>query len=521
MKKRVKEVFDIDQYTSKGQNKIFLISGVCSGKSSWVMEVLTQKGSVLFITSRKAKAEADISNSTFSDVIQWYSEGNQTLITNAGLAKRIENIMLNSKTDIDEFINHFDYIVVDEVHSIASDSIFAESCFTLLSFIEYVAEIGKPIVCMTGTPEPIQYYFEKNGWLILDFLDICNYVHPSQITMIHKHNVVELIKRNCTNNKIIYFANRTSSIKEFCRILLSQKIFDAPEISISVSKNREEEIFGELKKALNNNDAFNLIQKASKASYQHIISAKRLPDGCKILFSTSTLKEGVDIENENVVLFCENHMLSNLIQFFGRARKGNTKVFVIEDSTDHQIKHNEILYQYAVEAEVSAANYYYKTKIDLPTNPLITTDRIPLIQHISNNPYIYFDFLKNEFRVFHVKYLEEKRLLNNRFWKHDILQHCIKYNIDAFCFETKRFMKEALERMATQKEKYYREDKIILIQHMIYIAYGIEYKQPKKINDALKSQNEDIRIASGKGSKGNLRNITYWQVLFSSDCSKK
>lgn len=71
MKKYIKDVFDIDQYTGNGITKIFLIAGVCSGKSTYVKEVLAQKGSVLFVTSRKAKAEADINNSTFSDVMKW------------------------------------------------------------------------------------------------------------------------------------------------------------------------------------------------------------------------------------------------------------------------------------------------------------------------------------------------------------------------------------------------------------------------------------------------------------------
>lgn len=517
MKKYLQDVFDIDQYISTGRNKIFLIAGVCSGKSTWVKDVLTKKGSVLFITSRKAKAESDIKNSTFSDVLKWNTEGNQTLITNAGLASRIENISINSSKDVDDFINHFDYIVVDEVHSVASDSMFAPSCFTLLSFIEYVANTGKPIICMTGTPEPIQKYFEEHEWLILNFLNICNYVHPSKIIMIQKHDVLGLIKRkSAENRKVIYFANRTDSIKNFCCDLLSNDVVTAKEIAVSVSKTREKKIFTKLKKALNNDDNFEQIQKASEETYKNIIENKRLPDGCKILFSTSTLKEGIDIDNERVTLFCENHVLSNLIQFFGRVRKGNTTIYVVEDSTDHKINHKELLYEYAIEAELAAANQFYKTKINVDGNPLVAQDRHYLIEHVSKNPYIYFDYLKNEFGVFHVKYHEEERLISKRFWKDDILEHCITYGIEPSCFDNKAFMCDVLDRMATKKTKYY-EEKITIIQHALYTAYGIETVQPKKINELLELQNVPIRIAHGKGTKGEERHITYWRVHFIGD----
>ena len=43
-KKYISEVFDIDEQIRKYGNKIMLIAGVGSGKSTWVKEVLSQKG---------------------------------------------------------------------------------------------------------------------------------------------------------------------------------------------------------------------------------------------------------------------------------------------------------------------------------------------------------------------------------------------------------------------------------------------------------------------------------------------
>lgn len=64
--KYISDVFDIDKTIQKYGKKIMLIAGVGSGKSTWVKEVLTKKGHVLFITSRRAKVDEDIENSTFS-----------------------------------------------------------------------------------------------------------------------------------------------------------------------------------------------------------------------------------------------------------------------------------------------------------------------------------------------------------------------------------------------------------------------------------------------------------------------
>ena len=153
---QIKDVFDIDETINKHGKKILLLGGVGSGKSTWVTEVLTKKGSVLFITSRKAKVQEDTKGTCFKEAFIWNTSNNQTLITNARLTSLVERIADDYQQDLDEFIDHFNYIVVDEIHSIATDSAYAESCFGVLSFIEYAVEKEKIIICMTGTPEPIQ-----------------------------------------------------------------------------------------------------------------------------------------------------------------------------------------------------------------------------------------------------------------------------------------------------------------------------------------------------------------------------
>ena len=100
---KIKDIFDIDNAVTEHGNKIFLLGGVGSGKSTWVSDILTKKGSVLFVTSRKAKVHEDVQYTCFSDIFHWNTNGNQTLITNAKLAFLIERIADNYMKDIDEF----------------------------------------------------------------------------------------------------------------------------------------------------------------------------------------------------------------------------------------------------------------------------------------------------------------------------------------------------------------------------------------------------------------------------------
>lgn len=89
-----------------------------------------------------------------------------------------------------------------------------------------------------------------------------------------------------------------------------------------------------------------------------------LPEDCKILLSTSKLREGIDIMNQNVVVICDNHVLTNIIQFCGRVRNGTEVAYIVEDSTPHPNEQEKILYKYSKE-EAVAGNYFLKKYMDI------------------------------------------------------------------------------------------------------------------------------------------------------------
>lgn len=511
MKRYIKDVFDIDKVVSEHGNKIFLIAGVGSGKSTWVKETLSQKGSVLFITSRKAKVLEDSKCSSFSEVFKWYTDGNQTLLTNAKLAKLIEVIIDNPQKELNDFIAHFDYIVIDEVHSIATDSTYALHCPNVLSFIDYVSNAGKIVVCMTGTPEPIEYYFKEHNWFFIDYRKVCTYVHPQKILLSTTYSLYGLVQNNWGINPIIYFANRTDTMITLCNELLESGTAQPEEIALIVAKSKEKEFYTKLSKKIKQT-SFNKIKKSSEQVYDSIINTQLLPDTCKILFSTSVLREGIDIHNESIVMFCENHVLSNIIQFYGRARNNST-LYVLEDVFDHNIACQEVIYEYGYSNEVQCANNFLVTRINDDKNPFSHTEKKQLIQHVQNNPYLYFDYIDDTFKIFHMRYIEEQRLANNISWKSDLLSYCQEYGIDfEGCMNMKKTMQEALQQ-AFERGLEIPLDYKPTIFNMLRWAYGITDETPKNISKNLAHEKANYRLINGKWNSAQKRGKSYWKFV--------
>ena len=390
----------------------------------------------MFVTSRRAKVDEDINDSCFENVIRLGGEEHQTLITNAKLAKILENMNLKSGfMTIDQFLDHYDYIVIDEVHSMVTDSTFAKSSFGLLNFIEYVAKKKKNIICMTGTPEPVKEYFKKNRWYSYDFRRTCVYVKPKKIVTIRKEEIISIIQKELEkNNKIVYFVNDTKSIKDQYEALVKAHLVESEEISAIVAENNRnklakdlEDLFGDKNKKL---------IEVSQETYKSIVEEKLLPDDCKILLSTSKLKEGVDILNDNTVIICDNHILTNIIQFCGRVRNGTEVVYIVEDAMPHPNKPEKVLYKYSKE-EAVAGNYFLNKYVEKGNSPFskISTkekksDKEILIDHVEDNRYCRFNYITNEFQRFHLLYKEELRLKKSlQNWKDELVEYCLDYGI--------------------------------------------------------------------------------------------
>lgn len=137
-----------------------------------------------------------------------------------------------------------------------------------------------------------------------------------------------------------------------------KRIGEIEKIAVIVSDEKRKDMDAALKEKF---PGYN--EEINDQVYTSLIQNQVLPEECEILISTSRLKEGVDILNENACVICDNHILSNLIQFFGRVRVGGGTVYIIEDAQQHEIKHDKLLYEYAKQQEITAANKFVDTYI--------------------------------------------------------------------------------------------------------------------------------------------------------------
>lgn len=446
---------DIDKLVEEHGKKVVIVSGVGSGKTTWVKETLAGRGRVLFITSRRAKADEDLADSDFERLENGINKDNLYITTNAGLEHLLRDIYCRHVRDFngiddsayERLMAAFDYLVVDEVHSIATDSSFAHSSFTVHAFMHYCLEKGKVVIGLTGTLEPMQSFYEKNEWKILDLRTKCRSVYPSKVSLINGEQKYLLMGDFCLNSnrhaKAVYFTNRKDSIPSLIHEVVSRHIVTASEIAVIVASSSKKSFQNELREAFGEENRSQFQIKVSEAdqiisqserTYNRIIEEKMMPEDCRLLISTSTLREGIDIENPNVTVFIENHILTNIIQYTGRIRKGNNEVYIIRDAQEHSVRHDSLLYYYAedgfgdgTDSFIANANRYM---FNLTSRHLVErhgseetvienhpggnlADVLRFIKYVESiNPYVYFDYLRGEFRVFDVKYDEEDRLLS-------------------------------------------------------------------------------------------------------------
>ena len=115
------------------------------------------------------------------------------------------------------------------------------------------------------------------------------------------------------------------------------------------------------------------------------------------------------------------------------------------------------------------------------------------------------------------------RLLQQKYWKRKIKNHCHTYKIRCVWFD----LKEQYQRILTDlsfksKCRFYKEHRDTLL-NIIRIAYGIKDKQIKKINKALEIKKADIRLKTDRDfttkSNNRKRGGTYWTIENIKDCT--
>jgi len=374
------DVIDYDKHI-KGKQLIEIVSGIGSGKTSWVrkladMEIDGHKPSILFITSRKAVANAEVLKYNKSKAVRWINL--ETECERVGFGVKKQKLVYCTNGGIETFFKDrynpndestflwklFDFIILDEAHSLATDAVFTRASFVVERFIKYAVHENPNchVILMTGTHKPIDWIFgEKtlsdDRYAKWDFFSECRHVEPQEVWIDTKANATkEMLRYLKSGSRIVYFASSVSRIKEL-RSELQKNGIKASAIGIGFAKSDK------------HNEMFSPDDiQAKKQLADYIAAHECLPDDIRVFLSTSQNKEGITISNEDIYyIFAESTSMCELRQMAGRVRNDKVsdqiKVFHVVYDNPYRFKPADV--QYEFERDSHYLKHLYEGLLDL------------------------------------------------------------------------------------------------------------------------------------------------------------
>lgn len=327
---------------------IEIVSGVGSGKNYWVENDLMEKARVLLITSRKAKVDETMNRTGIDKCLNLWAREWDAIEYLWNNDKRFGSCICNN-WQIEYYMKHkyvsgkhntnlwnfFDFIIVDEAHSLATDATYCDAPFYLYEFIKSAYRQGRSkIVLMTATYEPIKGLLKlKNpkDYAFWDFSKKCVNVKPKKLNYVTRETALYYIARQYTHNPhskwhAVYFATRTKSIREDIVPYLVENGIPEENIAVSFSNTEAEEGFSDT-----------LLQNKERVE-AYLKTNEDIPDDIKVFVTTSRNKEGINIDNESYAwdIIIESHWVDEIRQMWGRVRSPIHYSMLVYDATQHQ-----------------------------------------------------------------------------------------------------------------------------------------------------------------------------------------
>lgn len=429
-KKHVSDCIDIERDILP--YKVTLITaGVGSGKNYWIREHVLPNYKCLVITSRRKIVDAELKESRVA-----YEEGKSVLAKRTislldlneeerhkwlGKAPTTDKNIITTNAHIEKFIKdkydpdnekthlwkYFDFIILDEAHSLVADAGFTEAPFHVLrllkkAYCELKAGRGRArVIMMTGTPEPITYLFRRKDTSVvheIDLLNECKDVSPRKCAIVKKKYALDTMEDEYKKGKqILCFVNHISTIPEWIEQLGSRGI---PEAEIAVSFSDESR----------NNEFSGTILRNKRITEASLMDAELIPENIRVLLSTSKNKEGINVRNDNIrTVYTEAHCQSDIKQMAGRVRNGADWVCVIEDASGFYTGDPEAEY-YLDRHELKGINEAYKQ---------LETDRERRRLHSvieKRHEFVCFDYFDQKFALYveKIKQIENEKADDHR-----------------------------------------------------------------------------------------------------------
>ena len=319
---------------------IQIYSGVGSGKNLWVQKLAEAGSHVLLITSRQITADAQAKK---LDASRWinldqlldaderefeclYSDiVHNVVCTNSGLEKFVRHHFSVDDTRT-HLWNKFDYIILDEAHSLSTDATFADAPFYVEKFLGYAIRHSSSscrYIFMTGTLAPIKWLLNDyaDEVHLADYFEKCEYVVPKKVYLINGRRSKQiLVNALRAGRRVVYFANNIKSMTQLISYLKDNGISES-DIGVMYADDNDDRHFSDE------------LVKRKAAIYQSLKDEEMLPSDIKLFIATTKCKEGINIMDEDIsIMLSENNYYIDLIQMAGRVRKGLNTLYVICDA---------------------------------------------------------------------------------------------------------------------------------------------------------------------------------------------
>jgi hypothetical protein len=351
-RKRLTDYIDIERdilpnnvtaiYAGTNAGKTTLIEGYHDGNVDFFG--LAEKYKVLFITSRRQKVKQTCCHQESflrhleeaGAIIYWDNCNKNVVCTNAHIHQYISQhyVMANEAT---YFWRHFDFVVVDEVHSICNDSSYAQCSYTVKCLIEKIAEEQKrgktktKLLLMTATPQTIRWFVEQLDAKVYDYLDVLKPLKPKSISVVGKDymhkEMLSLVRQGKT---VVYYLSHIEKMPRLIQAIAESGISET-EISVAIS---DKEV---LKKIQNE---YPIIYDNAEDLSISVSIHEEIDSQFKLVLTNGKWREAINITNVVDCLIIESHYSIDLQQIIGRFRNGVGQVFLIRDAQQFENYNN-------------------------------------------------------------------------------------------------------------------------------------------------------------------------------------
>lgn len=348
-----------------------IVAGVGSGKSTWVEGIhstheevkgLVDRYKALYITSRRSKVdESHQNNPNLLKSIDYFFERKEALPQTESVACTFAHLVeyiKRSRSTNPCFWRDFDFIIVDECHSIATDSTFTESA-VIYDFLfavyedcikdKEVSDIGTRIILMTATPSPIPTLLDNLNAHIIDLSAQTRWIKPHTISILPFCEIVDNIKFELEfEGRVVYYSTFFDKYEDLISLAQSVGIAQS-QIVIDVSNEKKQR---EIK------EKYPIIYANTEDFKNNLSRSKVIDENIKLVITNSKNKEGININSDIDLLVVENHYYTDIKQICGRFRLGVPVALIVDDARQFDLSDSYTEEYRLACGMVESYNYY-------------------------------------------------------------------------------------------------------------------------------------------------------------------